>query len=141
MPDALPKERPLVVVADDDTEIACLVELVLEREGFGVVKAMHGNEALDLIRTYRPDAVVLDIMMPGVNGYQVLEKLRGEDATRTLPVILLSARAGALDRKYGMRLGADDYILKPFKAEDLLVRLRAVLGVPAPLAAVPSPAA
>jgi DNA-binding response OmpR family regulator len=125
------------MVADDDTEIAVLVEILLKREGYDVVIAMNGGEALELIQQKRPDLVVLDIMMPNLNGYEVVQRLREKKATRFLPVILLSARAGALDRKYGLRMGADDYVLKPFQAEDLLERIRAVLpqqaaGEPAP---------
>ena len=127
MIDSFPRQRPLVMVADDDTEIAILVEILLQREGYDVVTAMNGGEALELIERKRPDVVVLDIMMPNLNGYEVVQRLRENKDTRFLPVILLSARAGALDRKYGIRMGADDYILKPFKAEDLLARIASVL--------------
>jgi DNA-binding response OmpR family regulator len=136
MIDSFPRQRPLVMVADDDTEIAILVEILLQREGYDVVTAMNGGEALEMIERKRPDVVVLDIMMPNLNGYEVVQRIRGNKATRFLPVLLLSARAGALDRKYGIRMGADDYILKPFKAEDLLARIASVLpvsvGEPAP---------
>jgi DNA-binding response OmpR family regulator len=131
MLDSFPRQRPLVLIADDDTEIAVLVETVLQREGYDAVTAMNGGEALALIAQKRPDVVVLDIMMPNLNGYEVLQRLRGDSATRFLPVILLSARAGALDRKYGLRMGADDYVLKPFKAEELVERIRSVLPEPA----------
>ncbi|MEA2405636.1 MAG: two-component system, OmpR family, alkaline phosphatase synthesis response regulator PhoP [Thermoleophilaceae bacterium] len=119
------------MVADDDTEIAVLVEILLQREGYDVVTAMNGSEALRLIEQKRPDVLVLDIMMPNLNGYEVVQRLREKKATRFLPVILLSARAGALDRKYGIRMGADDYVLKPFQADDLLERIRSVLPSPA----------
>ncbi len=138
MNDAFPRQRPLVMVADDDTEIAVLVELLLQREGYDVVTAMNGSEALELIERKRPDAVVLDIMMPNLNGYEVVQRMRQDHATRFLPVILLSARAGALDRKYGIRMGADDYILKPFKAEHLLESIASVL--PEPVTGEPAPA-
>lgn len=137
MIDALPRQRPLALVADDDTEIAVLVEILLQRDGYDVVKAMNGAEALDLIERKKPDVVVLDIMMPNVNGYEVVQRLRSGDATRFLPVILLSARAGAIDRKYGMRVGADDFILKPFQADDLLERIRSVLPQPVAETAAP----
>lgn len=131
MLDSFPRQRPLVLVADDDTEIAILMEILLQREGYDVVIAMNGTEALDLIERKKPDVVVLDIMMPNLNGYEVVQRLRGASATRFLPVILLSARAGALDRKYGIRMGADEYVLKPFQAEDLLERIGSVLPEPA----------
>ena len=112
-------KKPLVLVADDDAEVAGLVGISLRRAGFEVVTAANGQQALELAIKYEPDAAVLDIMMPNMNGYEVVHRLKEERATADIPIVLLSARAGALDRDYGLRLGADAYIRKPFPPKEL----------------------
>jgi len=113
------EDRPLVLVADDEAEIAALVGISLRRAGFKVTTAANGEEALERALETRPAAVVLDIMMPNMNGYEVLRRLKEEPATADAPVVLLSARAGALDRDYGLRIGAAAYIKKPFPPKEL----------------------
>jgi DNA-binding response OmpR family regulator len=113
------RKKPLVLVADDDAEVAGLVAISLRRAGFDVVTAANGEEAIEHALEHGPDACVLDIMMPNMNGYEVVHRLKEERATANMPVVLLSARAGALDRDYGLRIGADAYIRKPFPPKEL----------------------
>jgi two-component system, OmpR family, KDP operon response regulator KdpE len=118
------ENRPLVLVADDQPEIAKLVSLSLGGEGFRVISALDGASTLERISEMNPDVVLLDVMMPGMSGIDVLRELR---ETRALPVILLSARAATSQVSEGLDLGADDYIVKPFHPVELAARVRAVL--------------
>ncbi len=120
--------KPVVLVADDDIDVASLVAVSLRRTGFEVVTAGNGSDALEIALRHPPDACVLDIMMPNVNGYEVVRRLKEEKETSEIPIILLSARAGALDRDYGLRIGADAYIRKPFPPKQLGETLWLLLG-------------
>jgi two-component system alkaline phosphatase synthesis response regulator PhoP len=121
------EKKPLVLVADDDVDVASLVAVSLRRAGFDVVTAGNGSDALEIALEREPDACVLDIMMPNLNGYEVVRRLKEEPATSDAPIVLLSARAGALDRDYGLRVGADAYIRKPFPPRQLSETLQALL--------------
>jgi DNA-binding response OmpR family regulator len=112
-------DKPLVLVADDDVEVAGLVAISLRRAGFDVMTAANGEQALELALQHEPAAIVLDIMMPNMNGYEVVRRLKDEPSTAHTPVVLLSARAGKLDHDYGLRIGADAYIRKPFPPKEL----------------------
>ena len=116
--------EPLVLVADDETRITKLVELALGDEGFRVVTAAGGREALEKAEEYRPDVILLDIMMPDLDGIEVMRELRER---RPVPVILLSAKDSTSDKALGLDLGADDYLAKPFHPDELAARIRAVL--------------
>jgi DNA-binding response OmpR family regulator len=120
--------RPLVLVADDDPDILSLVTLRLERSGYDVVSAGDGEQALETARTQTPDLALLDVMMPKLDGYEVTARLRQEEATRHLPVILLTARVQESDIARGVEAGADDYVKKPFSTHELRDRVQAVLG-------------
>jgi DNA-binding response OmpR family regulator len=122
------RERPLVLVADDDEDILALVSLQLERANIDVLQARDGDEALALVQERTPDLAVLDVMMPGVNGYEVVKRLRGSDEAGSMPLILLTARAGGGDASYGYQVGADEYIKKPFSPAELRERVEALLG-------------
>jgi CheY-like chemotaxis protein len=111
--------KPLVLVADDEVDVASLVAVSLQRAGFAVVTAANGEEALETALERLPAACVLDIMMPNMNGYEVVRRLKDEPTTADIPLVLLSARAGALDRDYGLRIGAAAYIRKPFPPREL----------------------
>jgi CheY-like chemotaxis protein len=122
--------RPVVLVADDDEDILTLVSFRLERVGCEVVKARSGDEALKLASELVPDLAVLDVMMPGLDGYEVTRQLRRSEPTRDMPIILLTARAQEADVARGMAAGADDYVRKPFDAKDLRERVQKLLGPP-----------
>jgi DNA-binding response OmpR family regulator len=118
-----------VLVVDDDPVIMRLLEVNFEMEGYTVVTATDGQQALDQIASSVPDLVVCDIMMPIVNGLEVVERLRqsGDETLRRLPVILLSAKAQASEVQKGLDVGADDYITKPFDPLELIERVQALL--------------
>src|SRR5579863_9658184 len=116
--------KPLVLVADDDHKILRLVRIELTAQGFAVMMAERGEEALEAAQRQRPDLIVLDIIMPGMDGLSVLRTLR---ETSGVPVILLTAKGTDTDKILGLELGADDYLPKPFNPEELTARVRAVL--------------
>jgi two-component system phosphate regulon response regulator PhoB len=112
---------------DDEPDITALVAYHLAKEGYRVTTAANGRDALRAAREERPDLVVLDLMLPGVSGYDVLAELRRREETKELGVILLTARKEEPDRIKGLSLGADDYIPKPFSPQELVLRVGAVL--------------
>jgi two-component system, OmpR family, alkaline phosphatase synthesis response regulator PhoP len=113
-----------VLVVDDDVKIVELVKIYLARDGYTVIPAYNGDDALRLAREAHPDLVVLDIMLPGMDGLEVCRRLRSES---DVPVILLTAKTTEQDRIAGLDLGADDYVTKPFSPKELAARVRAVL--------------
>ncbi len=113
-----------VLVVDDEPMVREVVARYLELDGFGVHEAADGTEAVGWLAAHRPDLVVLDLMLPGTDGLTILRRLR---ATGDVPVILLTARAEEVDRVLGLELGADDYVVKPFSARELVARVRSVL--------------
>jgi DNA-binding response OmpR family regulator len=119
---------PLVLIADDDEDILTLVALRFRRSGLEVILARDGEEALELIKTRAPDAAVLDIAMPKLTGLEVVRQIRESEATKTLPVVLLTARAAEKDVELGLDAGADEYITKPFSPQDLYTCVQSVLS-------------
>lgn len=115
---------PRVLVVDDDPNVAEVVTLYLEREGFGVEVARDGHVALDRALAVPPDLVVLDLMLPGIDGLEVCRRLR---ALAPVPVVMLTAKGAEADRVVGLELGADDYLAKPFSPRELTARVKAVL--------------
>jgi DNA-binding response OmpR family regulator len=113
-----------ILVVDDDKKIVDLVSLYLRRDGYGVLAAYDGREALDLVRQKQPDLVVLDLLLPELDGREVCRLLRAES---NVPIIMLTARSTDDDKLAGLDLGADDYITKPFNPRELVARIRAVL--------------
>lgn len=109
-----------ILIADDEAEIRSLLRLYLENEGYEVVEAENGIEALEIIKKARPDLCILDIMMPEMDGYQVLRKMREDN---NIPVIILSAKDADSEKILGLNLGADDYIAKPFNALEAVARV------------------
>ena len=116
--------QPVVLVADDEQRITKLVSMALSDEGFRVITASSGEEALAKCEEVRPDIVLLDIVMPDLDGIEVMRQLRER---RFVPVILLTAKGSASDKAKGLDLGADDYVAKPFHPDELSARVRAVL--------------
>ena len=119
---------PLVLIADDDEDILTLVALRFRRSGLEVILARDGEEALELIQTRAPDAAVLDIAMPKLTGLEVVRRLRDSEATKSLPIVLLTARAAEKDVELGLEAGADEYITKPFSPQDLYSCVQSVLS-------------
>lgn len=118
---------PTVLVAEDDADICDLVEIVLEDEDYVVVKAPNGAKALEIATEAPPDICILDVMMPKLDGVELTRRLRGQDRTREVPIILLSARTQWEAVQRGRDAGADEYLTKPFIAEDLLASVRGLL--------------
>ena len=118
------ENRPLVLVADDQPEITKLVTMSLENEGFRVIAASDGPSALEQLSETNPDVLLLDVMMPGMSGLDVLREVR---ANHPVPVILLTARGATANVSQGLDLGADDYVIKPFNTAELAARIRAVI--------------
>jgi two-component system response regulator MprA len=113
-----------ILVVDDDPMVATTVQRVLRPEGYDVDVALGGAQALEQARAHRPDLVVLDLLMPGIDGLEVCRRLR---ANGDLPILMLTARSGTADRVRGLDTGADDYLVKPFAYAELLARVRALL--------------
>jgi two-component system, OmpR family, phosphate regulon response regulator PhoB len=116
-----------ILVVDDEPDIVALVAYHLAKSGYRVSTASSGTEALETARRDRPALVVLDLMLPGMSGYDVLEQLRADDATRDVGVLMLTARREEPDRIQGLSLGADDYLTKPFSPQELVLRVGAIL--------------
>jgi DNA-binding response OmpR family regulator len=119
---------PTILVADDEEDLRELVSYRLSRSGYEVVEAVDGQEALELATERTPDLMVLDVMMPRLDGYELTRRVREQDALRSVPVILLTARSQETDVSRGFDVGADDYLKKPFNPDELVARVRAVLG-------------
>lgn len=121
-------ENKAILICDDDPLLVDLLEFRLSARGFTVLVARDGGEALEIVGRRRLDAVVLDAMMPVIDGYEVLRRLRADPATADLPVIMLTARKAEHDIVTGLELGANDYVVKPFIPEELIMRLSRLVG-------------
>ncbi len=113
-----------ILIVDDDMHIAELVSLYVEKEGFETKEVHDGREAIQMVSACQPDLILLDVMMPGMDGYQVCAEIR---KTSRVPVIMLTAKGETFDKVLGLELGADDYIVKPFDPKELVARVKAVL--------------
>jgi DNA-binding response OmpR family regulator len=118
---------PVVLVVEDDPTILQLLDVNFEMEGFVVLRAEDGEQGLALAVESSPDVVVSDVMMPKMSGIELVQAMRANDSTRSIPVILLSAKAQGTDVRNGLDAGADDYVTKPFEPLDLIDRVNAVL--------------
>src|ERR1051325_5693935 len=116
-----------ILVVDDERDIVELVRYNLTQAGYRVVSAMDGRQAVDMARRERPDLVVLDLMLPTLPGAEVARILKQDEKTRTIPILMLTARGEEVDRVVGFELGADDYVVKPFSVRELLLRIDAIL--------------
>lgn len=117
-------EKQKILIVDDDENIAELISLYLVKECFDTKTAGDGETALALVDSYSPDLILLDLMLPGIDGYEVCQRIR---KTKDTPIIMLSAKGEVFDKVLGLKLGADDYIIKPFDSNELVARVRAVL--------------
>ncbi|ROR21937.1 DNA-binding response OmpR family regulator [Mobilisporobacter senegalensis] len=117
-------EKQKILIVDDDTNIAELISLYLTKECFDTCIVYDGEEALSQFKSYQPDLILLDLMLPGIDGYEVCREIR---KTSTMPIIMLSAKGEIFDKVLGLELGADDYMIKPFDSKELVARVKAVL--------------
>lgn len=130
--------KQTIMVVDDETTIREVVRKYLELDGFKVIEARTGPQALDVLREQRPDLIILDIMLPGLDGFAITRSLRNSDEFAPLslngdiPIVMLTARTNEADRIAGFELGADDYVVKPFSPRELVARVKAVLRRSAP---------
>ena len=116
-----------ILVVEDEADIRELLRFNLEREGFSVLDAADGPQALDMARRHTPALVLLDVMLPGLDGFEVCRRLGAQTETAHIPILMLTARGEEMDRVVGLSLGADDYVVKPFSVRELMLRVRAVL--------------
>lgn len=116
-----------ILIVDDDRDVAQTISITLKRRDFRVQVAYSGMEALRMLKRFHPDLIILDVSMPGIDGFEVCRRLRKNEETASLPIIFLTARGLDDDRIEGFRVGADDYLSKPFNPEELVLRVKAVL--------------
>ena len=116
-----------ILIIEDEEDIASLLEYHFEKAGFRTDRAGDGETAFRIVRKRLPDLVVLDLMLPGMDGLEICKLLRGDKETRKLPILILTAKGDEIDRILGLELGADDYVVKPFSPRELILRVRAIL--------------
>jgi DNA-binding response OmpR family regulator len=120
--------KPKILVVDDEPEAVELLEFNLKQAGYAVTTAGDGAEALKRARTQSPDMIVLDVMLPEMDGFEICKSLRLDSTTSKIPIIMLTAKAAEIDRVLGLELGADDYLTKPFSPRELLLRIKKILA-------------
>jgi DNA-binding response OmpR family regulator len=123
-----PTLRPRILVVDDEPDLLSVLRFGLEIEGFDVLEGSDGEQGLALARQHSPDLIVLDLMLPRMDGYKVCRALKFDQRYRRIPIFILSARSGETDRKLALELGADDYITKPYDMKELVSRIRTKLA-------------
>ncbi|MCM8710483.1 response regulator transcription factor [Clostridium sp. SYSU_GA19001] len=116
-----------ILIVDDEEHIQELIKFNLENNGYRVICASNGMEALKLAKSEKPDLVLLDLMLPGIDGYDVCKEIRRENSISNMPIIMITAKSEELDKILGLELGADDYMTKPFSVRELLARVKALL--------------
>lgn len=129
---------PKILIIDDSAAMCYFISTALQKLGFQVTIALDGHSGLSKLAAQRPDCLILDIVLPDINGYTICRQIRAIDPKHTLPIVLTSTKSTALDRSYGMKLGADRYLPKPFTEEDLMEAVWAVLPPQARFAATPA---
>ena len=116
-----------ILIVEDETDIINLIELHLSAEGYATLTAQDGHKGLELAMEQLPDLIVLDLMMPRMDGVELCKILRSSEETESIPIIMLTAKSEELDKVLGLEMGADDYITKPFSPRELIARVKAVL--------------
>ncbi|HLB16234.1 MAG TPA: response regulator [Burkholderiales bacterium] len=119
-----------VLIADDEPNIVASLEFLMEQAGFEVRVAANGEQALELAASFRPDLVLLDIMLPKRSGYEVCQRLKSDPATRDMKVVMVSAKGRDVEVAKGVELGADAYVVKPFSTRELVAKVREMLASP-----------
>lgn len=123
----MPDPERTILVIDDESDVVDLVCYNLEKAGYKTLKALEGVGGLSMAKLERPDAIILDLMLPGMNGYQVFEALKQDSRTKDIPVIMVTAKAEVSDRIRGLKAGVDDYVTKPFSPKELVLRVASIL--------------
>ena len=121
-----------IVIADDEEHLGYMIKFKLERSGYEVIWKLDGRQALESIREERPALVILDVMMPGLTGFEVLETLKADAELKDIPVVMLTARSQESDIVRGLELGAADYMIKPFRPAELLARIKRLIQISEP---------
>ena len=129
-------KKKKIIVVEDEPDLVDVVTYNLEREGYSVLASQRGDEGLNLIRSEVPDLVLLDLMLPGMDGLSICRQMKSDSSTKEIPIIIASAKGEESDVVIGLEMGADDYLAKPFSPRELLARIRAVLRRGAPTADV-----
>jgi two-component system phosphate regulon response regulator PhoB len=119
--------RGKILIVEDDRDIVEMVEYNLKQEGYTVIHAFNGEKGLELAGEEKPDLIILDLMLPAIDGFEVCKQLKQQQSTSCVPIIILSAKSRETDKVVGLELGADDYMTKPFSPRELIARIRAVL--------------
>jgi len=119
--------KATILIVEDEKDIIKMLEYNLKKEGYGTLSVRNGEDAIDLARTEQPDMIILDLMLPGMDGLEVCKILRGERKTASIPIIMLTAKSQESDKVVGLELGADDYVTKPFSPRELIARIKAIL--------------
>jgi DNA-binding response OmpR family regulator len=124
------EEKKVVVCIEDEREMIDLVKLILGRKGFDLVGAVGGREGLETVRRLKPDLVLLDLMMPDMDGWEVYQQIKADDRLKDTPVIVVTAKAQSIDKVLGLHIAkVDDYVTKPFSPQELLQSVNKVLGL------------
>ncbi len=123
----LSETRPKVLIVDDEMDTLLPLKRSLEVENYIVVEALNGQEALDIVKNEIPDIILLDIMLPGMDGYEVCSRLKNNALTKNIPIIMLTARDNVKEKVKGLETGADDYVAKPYNLHELKARIKSVL--------------
>jgi DNA-binding response OmpR family regulator len=121
-----------ILIADDEPNIVAAIEFLLQQSGYEVRAAQNGKQALELVETWRPDLVLLDVMMPLASGYEVCQRIRERADLRATKIVMLSAKGRDAEVNKGLAIGADVYVTKPFSTRDLMTRIKALLDDPPP---------
>lgn len=121
-------DKKKILVVDDEESIRAVLSFTLERAGYAVEAAANGDEALNKAYTFKPDLIILDLMMPMIDGWEVLRLLRADTETEHVPVLLLTAKGELRDKMFALQQGAADYVVKPFNKTDLLDRIARLIG-------------
>ncbi len=119
--------KETILIVEDEKDIVKMLEYNLKKEGFKTLSVSDGEDALDAASSKRPDLIILDLMLPGIDGLEVCKSLKNERKTQSIPIIILTAKAQESDKIVGLELGADDYVTKPFSPRELIARIKAVL--------------
>jgi two-component system, OmpR family, phosphate regulon response regulator PhoB len=127
--------KPTVMIVEDEASLVTMLRYNFEKEGYNVTESSNGEEAITIAEEIRPDVVILDWMLPRMSGIEVCRQLRRKPETRTVPIIMLTARSEETDKVRGLNIGADDYMIKPFSIPELVARVRALLRRAKPLQA------